>query len=107
MLYRKKGVNALFVGPSGTGKTMGAGIIANELGLDLYKIELSRVVSKYIGETEKKLERIFQAAENANAILFFGEADALFGKRSEVKDCHGRYANGVRDKDGRSLSKAE
>lgn len=92
-LSQGKGINALFVGPSGTGKTMAAGIIANGLELDLYKIDLSRVVSKYIGETEKNLDRIFQAAENANAILFFDEADALFGKRSEVKDSHDRYAN--------------
>lgn len=88
-----KGVNALFSGPSGTGKTMAAEIIANELGLDLYKIDLSGVVSKYIGETEKNLDRIFTAAESANAILFFDEADALFGKRSEVRDSHDRYAN--------------
>jgi ATP-dependent 26S proteasome regulatory subunit len=88
-----KGVTALFAGPSGTGKTMAADIIAGELGLDLYKIDLSGVVSKYIGETEKNLERIFTAAENANAILFFDEADALFGKRSEVRDSHDRYAN--------------
>ena len=88
-----KGVNALFAGPSGTGKTMAAEIIANELGLDLYKIDLSGVVSKYIGETEKNLDRIIRAAENNNAILFFDEADALFGKRSEVRDSHDRYAN--------------
>jgi AAA+ superfamily predicted ATPase len=88
-----KGTNALFSGPSGTGKTMAAEIIARELGLDLYKIDLSGVVSKYIGETEKNLDRIFRAAENANAILFFDEADALFGKRSEVRDSHDRYAN--------------
>jgi len=88
-----KGVTALFAGPSGTGKTMAADIIARELGLDLYKIDLSGVVSKYIGETEKNLDRIFTAAENANAILFFDEADALFGKRSEVRDSHDRYAN--------------
>ena len=88
-----KGVSALFAGPSGTGKTMAADIIARELGLVLYKIDLSGVVSKYIGETEKNLERIFTAAENANAILFFDEADALFGKRSEVRDSHDRYAN--------------
>ncbi|MCB0165991.1 MAG: ATP-binding protein [Anaerolineae bacterium] len=88
-----KGINALFAGPSGTGKTMAAEIVANELGLDLYKIDLSGVVSKYIGETEKNLNRIFSAAENANAILFFDEADALFGKRSEVRDSHDRYAN--------------
>jgi ATP-dependent 26S proteasome regulatory subunit len=88
-----KGVNALFAGPSGTGKTMAADIIARELGLDLYKVDLSGVVSKYIGETEKNLARIFSAAENANAILLFDEADALFGKRSEVRDSHDRYAN--------------
>ncbi len=88
-----RGSNALFAGPSGTGKTTAAEIIANELGLDLYKIDLSQVVSKYIGETEKNLDRIFTAAENANAILFFDEADALFGKRSEVRDSHDRYAN--------------
>jgi AAA+ superfamily predicted ATPase len=88
-----KGVNALFAGPSGTGKTMAAEILASELGLDLYKIDLSGVVSKWIGETEKNLDRIFTAAENANAILFFDEADALFGKRSEVRDSHDRYAN--------------
>ena len=88
-----KGINALFAGPSGTGKTMAAEIIANELGLDLYKIDLAGVVSKYIGETEKNLDRIFTAAESANAILFFDEADALFGKRSEVRDSHDRYAN--------------
>ena len=88
-----KGVNALFAGPSGTGKTMGTSIIARELGLDLYKIDLSGVVSKYIGETEKNLDRVFTAAEDANAILFFDEADALFGKRSEVRDSHDRYAN--------------
>ncbi|MBZ0298762.1 MAG: ATP-binding protein, partial [Anaerolineae bacterium] len=87
------GISALFTGPSGTGKTMAAEIIANELKLDLYKIDLSTVVSKYVGETEKNLARIFSAAENANAILFFDEADALFGKRTEVKDAHDRYAN--------------
>lgn len=92
-LSQGKGISALFAGPSGTGKTMAAEIIANELGLDLYKIDLSSVVSKYIGETEKNLERIFTAAENANAILFFDEAEALFGKRSEVRDAHDRYAN--------------
>jgi len=88
-----KGINALFAGPSGTGKTMATEIIANELRLDLYKIDLSGVVSKYIGETEKNLDRVFEAAEDANAILFFDEADALFGKRSEVRDSHDRYAN--------------
>jgi SpoVK/Ycf46/Vps4 family AAA+-type ATPase len=92
-LSQGKGANALFAGPSGTGKTMAAEIIANELGLDLYKIDLAGLVSKYIGETEKNLDRVFSAAENANAILFFDEADALFGKRSEVRDSHDRYAN--------------
>jgi len=90
---RGRGVTVLFAGPSGTGKTMAAEVIASRLGLDLYRIDLSSVVSKYIGETEKNLERIFKAAENANAILFFDEADALFGKRSEVRDSHDRYAN--------------
>jgi SpoVK/Ycf46/Vps4 family AAA+-type ATPase len=88
-----KGVNALFAGPSGSGKTMAVEIISREIELDAYKIDLSGVVSKYIGETEKNLDRIFAAAENANAILFFDEADALFGKRSEVRDSHDRYAN--------------
>jgi hypothetical protein len=88
-----KGLNILFTGPPGTGKTMAAEVIAGELGLDLYRIDLSQVVSKYIGETEKNLDRIFTAAEDSNAILFFDEADALFGKRSEVRDSHDRYAN--------------
>lgn len=88
-----KGIAALFVGESGTGKTMAADIIAGELGLDLYKIDLSAVVSKYIGETEKNLERIFTEAETSNAILFFDEADAIFGKRGEINDSHDRYAN--------------
>ncbi len=88
-----KGLNILFSGPSGTGKTMAAEIITNELSLELYKIDLSCVVSKYIGETEKNLSKIFKEAETSNAILFFDEADALFGKRSEVKDSHDRYAN--------------
>ena len=88
-----KGISALFSGPSGTGKTMSAEIIANDLGLDLYKIDLSAVVSKYIGETEKNLNRVFTEAEYSNAILFFDEAEALLGKRSEVKDAHDRYAN--------------
>jgi hypothetical protein len=88
-----KGVNALFAGQSGTGKTMAAEIIAADLGLELYKVDLSSMVSKYIGETEKNLDRIFTAAREANAILFFDEADAIFGKRSEVKDAHDRYAN--------------
>jgi SpoVK/Ycf46/Vps4 family AAA+-type ATPase len=88
-----KGLNILFFGPSGTGKTMSASILANELGLDLYKIDLSSVVSKYIGETEKHLQQIFREAQTSNALLLFDEADALFGKRSEVKDAHDRYAN--------------
>jgi hypothetical protein len=92
-LVSGQGVTTLFAGPPGTGKTMAAEIIAGELGLDLYKIDLSTVVSKYIGETEKNLERIFAEAESSNAILFFDEADALFGKRSEVRDSHDRYAN--------------
>jgi hypothetical protein len=86
-------INALFTGESGTGKTMAAEVIANELRLNLYRIDLSAVVSKYIGETEKNLRRLFDAAEDGGAILFFDEADALFGKRSEVKDSHDRYAN--------------
>lgn len=88
-----KGLNALFSGPPGTGKTMAAEVIANVLHLEIYKIDLSQVVSKYIGETEKNLDKIFSEAETSNAILFFDEADALFGKRSEVKDAHDRYAN--------------
>jgi hypothetical protein len=90
---RGLGVSALFSGPSGTGKTMAAEVLANHLRLDLYRIDLSAVVSKYIGETEKNLSRLFDAAEGGGAILFFDEADALFGKRSEVKDAHDRYAN--------------
>ena len=92
-MHLGKGLNVLFSGLPGTGKTMGAEVIAHELGLDLYKIDLSQVVSKYIGETEKNLDRIFAAAENTNAILFFDEADTLFGKRSQVHDAHDRYAN--------------
>jgi SpoVK/Ycf46/Vps4 family AAA+-type ATPase len=88
-----KGLSALFAGSSGTGKTMSADIMAGVLGLDLYKIDLSTVVSIYIGETEKNLDRIFTEAATSNAILFFDEADAIFGKRSEVKDSHDRYAN--------------
>lgn len=88
-----KGVSALFTGPSGTGKTMAAEVVAGELGLEMFRIDLSKVVSKYIGETEQNLERIFCAAERTNAILFFDEADSLFGKRSEIHDAHDRYAN--------------
>ena len=92
-MNRGLGINALFAGESGTGKTMAAEVIANHLRLSLYRIDLSAVVSKYIGETEKNLRRLFDAAEDGGAILFFDEADALFGKRSEVKDSHDRYAN--------------
>ena len=90
---RGLGISTLFTGESGTGKTMAAEVLANELHLDLYRIDLSSVVSKYIGETEKNLRRVFDAAEDSGAILLFDEADALFGKRSEVKDSHDRYAN--------------
>lgn len=86
-------INALFTGESGTGKTMAAEVLANDLDLNLYRIDLSAVVSKYIGETEENLRKLFDAAEDGGAILFFDEADALFGKRSEVKDSHDRYAN--------------
>jgi len=92
-MTRGLGINALFAGESGTGKTMAAEVIAGELKLNLYRIDLSAVVSKYIGETEKNLRKLFDAAEQGGAILFFDEADALFGKRSEVKDSHDRYAN--------------
>jgi hypothetical protein len=92
-LSHGKGLSALFSGPPGTGKTMAAEVIAHDLQVDLYKVDLSGVVSKYIGETEKNLSRIFREAETSNAILFFDEADALFGKRTEVSDAHDRYAN--------------
>src|SRR5262249_26238722 len=87
------GVKVLLAGASGTGKTMAAMILAKSLRLDLHRVELAAVVSKYIGETEKNLDRAFDAARRAQAILFIDEADALFGKRSEVKDAHDRYAN--------------
>jgi SpoVK/Ycf46/Vps4 family AAA+-type ATPase len=90
---RGLGISALFAGGSGTGKTMAADVLAGELQLDLYRIDLSSVISKYIGETEKNLRRVFDAAEAGGAILLFDEADALFGKRSEVKDSHDRHAN--------------
>ncbi|HOZ84110.1 MAG TPA: ATP-binding protein, partial [Niabella sp.] len=90
---RGLGISALFAGESGTGKTMASEVLANELKLDLYKIDLSKVVNKYIGETEKNLKKIFDAAEDGGAILLFDEADALFGKRSNVKDSHDRYSN--------------
>jgi AAA+ superfamily predicted ATPase len=88
-----RGLVALFSGPSGTGKTMAAEVIAGDLGLDLFKLELSAVVSKYIGETEKNLDQLFTAASTGNLVLFFDEADSMFGKRSEVRDARDRYAN--------------
>jgi ATP-dependent 26S proteasome regulatory subunit len=91
--YQSAGLGVLFTGYPGTGKTMAASIIANELGLDIYTIELSRIISKYIGETEKNLSKIFESAEGSGVILFFDEADAIFGKRTETKDSHDRYAN--------------
>lgn len=90
---RGLGISALFAGDSGTGKTMAAEVLAHDLGLALYRVDLSTVVSKYIGETEKNLRRLFDTAEDGGAILLFDEADALFGKRSDVKDSHDRYAN--------------
>lgn len=92
-LSRGKGFNALFTGPSGTGKTMAAEILAHELSLELFQIDLSSVVSKYIGETEKNLSSIFREAQQGQAVLFFDEADSLFGKRTAVQDAHDRYAN--------------
>ena len=89
----QRGIKAMFAGPSGTGKTMAAAIVARELGLELHRVELAAVMSKYIGETEKNLDRAFAAARRANAILFIDEADALLGKRAETKDAHDRYAN--------------
>jgi vesicle-fusing ATPase len=91
--WNEGGLAALFAGPPGTGKTMAAEAIAHALQLPLFRIDLSQVVNKYIGETEKNLKRLFDAADAADAILFFDEADSLFGKRSEVKDAHDRYAN--------------
>jgi hypothetical protein len=90
---RTQGLKVLFAGESGTGKTMAAQVLAAQLGLEIFRVDLATIVSKYIGETEKNLDRIFDAAEGSNAILFFDEADALFGKRSEVSDSHDRYAN--------------
>jgi SpoVK/Ycf46/Vps4 family AAA+-type ATPase len=87
------GVTALFAGDSGTGKTMAAEVIAEDLGLELYTVNLATVVDKYVGETEKNLERIFTEASGVSAVLLFDEADAIFGKRSEVRDAHDRYAN--------------
>ena len=88
-----KGLMCLFTGESGTGKTMASEVLANELNLDLYRIDLSQVVSKYIGETEKNLKQLLARAESMDVLLLFDEADALFGKRTEVKDAHDRYAN--------------
>lgn len=88
-----KGTSVLFTGPSGVGKTMAAQVLANELHRDLYRVDLSAVVNKYIGETEKNLSRIFDMAESKNWILFFDEADALFGKRTDISDAHDKYAN--------------
>src|SRR5437773_8871091 len=90
---RRRGLTALFAGPSGTGKTMAAEVLASELGLDLYTVDVATVVDKYVGETEKNLDRIFAEAERINGVILFDEADALFGKRSEVSDAHDRYAN--------------
>jgi SpoVK/Ycf46/Vps4 family AAA+-type ATPase len=91
--WNESGLTVLFAGPPGTGKTMAAETLAAGLELLMYRIDLSQVVNKYIGETEKNLKRIFDAAERSDCILFFDEADALFGKRTEVKDAHDRYAN--------------
>lgn len=90
---RAASATVLFIGPNSTGKTMAAAMLANELDCDLYRVDLSRVVSGYIGETEKNLRRVLDAAAESGAILLFDEADALFGKRTEVKDSHNRYAN--------------
>ena len=90
---RGRGITVLFAGDSGTGKTMSAEVVAGDLGLDLYTVNLATVVDKYVGETEKNLERIFAEADGVNAVLLFDEADALFGKRSEVRDANDRYAN--------------
>jgi SpoVK/Ycf46/Vps4 family AAA+-type ATPase len=90
---RRTGASVLFAGGNGTARTMAAEAIANELRLDLYRVDLAAIAGKYIGETEKNLRRLFDAAEGGGAILFFDEADALFGKRSDVKDSHDRYSN--------------
>jgi SpoVK/Ycf46/Vps4 family AAA+-type ATPase len=88
-----RGITALFAGPSGSGKTMAAQVLARSLGLDLYRVDLAGVVNKYIGETEKRLKRVFDACERADVLLLFDEADALFGQRTQVKDAHDRFAN--------------
>lgn len=92
-LIRAAGIAALFSGPSGTGKTMTAEILANRVGMQLYRIDLSQIVNKYIGETEKNLGKVFEKADDFRGILLFDEADALFGKRTDVTDAHDRYAN--------------
>ena len=92
-LVSGRGISGLFTGVPGTGKTLAAQAIAGELGLEIYRVDLSTIISKYIGETEKNLERIFTEAQNSNVVLFFDEADSLFGRRSEVSDSHDRYAN--------------
>jgi len=88
-----RGITALFSGSPGTGKTLAAHVVAAELGLDIVRVDLSAIIDKYIGETQKNLERVFHRAETLNVVLFFDEADALFGRRSQVKDAHERYAN--------------
>jgi SpoVK/Ycf46/Vps4 family AAA+-type ATPase len=93
LVHLGQGISALFAGPSGTGKTMAAQVLARSLGLDLYRVDLAGVVNKYIGETEKRLRDVFDAAERSGALLFFDEADALFGSRMQVKDSHDRFAN--------------
>ena len=93
LLPMGRGLTALFAGPSGTGKTMAAQVLARALGMDLYRVDLAGVINKYIGETEKHLRRVFEACERANVLLFFDEADALFGQRMQVKDAHDRFAN--------------
>jgi SpoVK/Ycf46/Vps4 family AAA+-type ATPase len=92
-VWNESGISVLFAGPSGTGKTMAAEILAIKLDLPMYRIDLSQVVNKYIGETEKNLKRVFDAADMSDMILFFDEADSLFGRRTEVSDAHDRYAN--------------
>jgi hypothetical protein len=88
-----KGIAAMFAGPSGTGKTMAAQVIARSIGLELYRVDLSGVMNKYIGETEKRLRQVFDHCERASVVLFFDEADALFGQRTQTKDAHDRFAN--------------
>ena len=90
---RAQGLVAMFAGDSGTGKTLAARVLASDIGLELFRIDLATVVSKWLGETEKNLDRVFAAAQGANAVLFFDEADAVFGRRSDVSDSHDRYAN--------------